>query len=636
MVKMKITPYKIKKGLLYLKRYGLKEFLIRLGERMEREEVPYASWYENHKITKKQAQMQREDVLLWENRPLFSICVPLYRTPEPCLRRLIESVQAQTYDNWELCLADGTDGDLVERLVEEYSAADERIYYHHLTENLGIAENTNAAFSLAKGEWIGLLDHDDCLAEDALYEVLAAAGEGPARASLVRNYENYWMYHEKAEAVYTDEDKIDEEEKEHFQPHFKPDFNVDLLRSNNYITHFFAVKREIVERVGGFSKDYEGAQDYDFIFRCTSEANRVAHVPRILYHWRISQGSTADNPASKEYAFEAGKRAIEAHLDRMGEKAKVSQRMDLGFYRVHYPVQGNPKVSILIPNKDEADTLQTCLASIAKSTYQNYQIIIIENNSTQAETFALYEELTGQKYESGKVLQGTLENGCEVRVVTYDGNFNYSAINNFGASYADGEYFVLLNNDIELLTEDWLEEMLGNCQREEVGIVGARLQYPDKTIQHAGIVVGMGGIAGNLFVGMKAERSGYLHKASIQLNYSAVTAACLMVSADLYRQVGGFAERLSVAFNDVDFCLKVRKAGYLVVYNPEVRAIHYESKSRGAEDTPQKQKRFEGEINYMKKHWVRILKEGDPYYNPNLSLNKSNYALKSNNAGGIL
>lgn len=628
---MKITPYKIKKGLHYLRRYGLKEFLIRLGERMEPEEVPYAPWYEAHKITEMQAEKQREDVQRWNSRPLFSICVPLYRTPEACLRRLIESVQAQTYDNWELCFADGTDGGSVEALVKEYQETDERIYYHHLTENLGIAENTNAAFSLAKGEWIGLLDHDDCLAEDALYEVLAAAGVGPAKASLVRNYGRaYWVKNKKVEAVYTDEDKIDEDEKEHFQPHFKPDFNVDLLRSNNYITHFFAVKREIVEKVGGFSGEYEGAQDYDFIFRCTAQAHRVAHVPRILYHWRISKDSTADNPASKEYAFEAGRRAIEAHLERVGERAEVSQRMDLGFYRVRYPVQGNPKVSILIPNKDEADTLDACLASVERSIYQNYQIIIIENNSTQPETFAFYEKLTGQQYESGKTLQGELENGCEVKIVTYEGDFNFSAINNFGASHADGEYLVLLNNDIELLTEDWLEEMLGNCQRKDVGIVGARLEYPDKTIQHAGIVVGMGGVAGNLFVGMKAERSGYLHKASIQLNYSAVTAACMMVSAEIYKQVGGFTEELAVAFNDVDFCLKVRKAGYLVVYDPEVRAIHYESKSRGAEDSQKKQKRFEGEIAYMQEHWAEILKEGDPYYNPNLSLNKTNYALKPN------
>ena len=615
---MKITPYKIKKGLLYLKHYGFREFLIRLGERMEPEEVPYGEWYEAHKITPEQAQRQREDAARWKERPLFSICVPLYRTPEAFLRRLIASVQAQTYDNWELCLADGSEGEETERLVESCRAEDKRIYYHHLTENLGIAENTNAAFSLAKGEWIGLLDHDDILAPDALYEVLAAAGEGPARASLVKDYgSNPWMKLKKAQVVYTDEDKVDEEEKEHCQPHFKPDYNEDLLRSNNYITHFFAVKREIVEKAGGFSKDYEGAQDYDFIFRCTARAESVAHVPRVLYHWRISRASTADNPISKEYAFEAGKKAIEAHLERLGETGTVSRRADFGFYRVRYPVQGSPRVSILIPNKDQVEILKTCLASIARSAYSNYEIIIIENNSTEPDTFAFYEEL---KRESG--------NGQRVRIITYEGDFNYSAINNFGAAQAEGEYLVLLNNDVELLTEDWLEEMLGNCQRPEVGIVGARLQYPDKTIQHAGIVVGMGGIAGNLFVGMKAERSGYLHKASIQLDYSAVTAACMMVSREIYEKVGGFTEKLSVAFNDVDFCLKVREAGYLVVYNPEVRAIHHESKSRGTEDSPVKKKRFEGEILYMQKHWPRILKEGDPYYNPNLSLSKSNYSLK--------
>lgn len=618
---MKITWYKVKKGLRYLKHYGPKKFLVRLQERMEPEEVPYGPWYEKHKATPDALKKQREESDKWENRPLVSICVPLFKTPEEYLRQMISSVQEQSYTNWELCLADGTPNDAVEAVIKTIAEGEPRIRYAHLSENLGIAENTNAAFALAGGEWIGLLDHDDILAPDALYEVLAAAGAAKSTGTDAAT-------EVCADVVYTDEDKVSTDLQTHFQPHFKPDFNIDLLRSNNYITHFFVVKREIVEKVGGFRKAFDGAQDYDFIFRCTKEAGAVAHVPRILYHWRVSMESTADNPASKLYAFEAGRRAIEENLKANGLAGEVSHMPDYGFYRVKYAVKGEPLVSIIIPNKDEKETLKKCITSIANSSYGNYEIIIVENNSTQPETFAYYEELTGKPYDADVVLEGTLANGNAVRVVTWKSGFNYSAINNFGTSFAKGEYYVLLNNDIELITKDWLEEMLGNCQREDVGIVGAKLLYDDDTVQHAGVVVGIGGIAGNMFVGLKKDRDGYMHKASLQMNYSAVTAACLMVKATVYEQVGGLTEELAVAFNDVDFCLKVRKAGYLVVYNPAVRAYHYESKSRGAEDTVEKMRRFDGEIAWMKEHWPEILQDGDPFYNPNLTLHKSNYSLK--------
>ncbi len=616
---MKITWYKVKKGLRYLKHYGPKKFFARLQERMEPDEVPYGPWYEKHKATAAQLEMQRQESDKWENRPLVSICVPLFKTPEEYLRQMIDSVQAQSYTNWELCLADGTPDESVEKVIKDIAADEPRIRYEHLKENLGIAENTNAAFALATGEWIGLLDHDDILAPDALYEVLTAAGAG---------CEN--MTEEGCvEVVYTDEDKVSTDLKTHFQPHFKPDFNIDLLRSNNYITHFFVVKRQIVEKVGGFRKEFDGAQDYDFIFRCTAKAKSIAHVPRILYHWRVSMESTADNPASKLYAFEAGKRAIETDLKAKGLVGEVSHMPDYGFYRVKYAVSGKPLVSVIIPNKDEAKTLKTCIGSILKSSYEAYEIIIVENNSTQPETFAYYEELTGKPYDADSVMEGKLPNGNAVRVVTWKSGFNYSAINNFGATYAKGEYYVLLNNDIELITIDWLEEMLGNCQRDDVGIVGAKLLYDDYSVQHAGVVVGIGGVAGNMFVGLKKDRDGYMHKASLQMNYSAVTAACLMVKAAAFKQVGGLTEELAVAFNDVDFCLKVRMAGYLVVYNPAVRAYHYESKSRGAEDTVEKLQRFDREIAWMKEHWADILQKGDPFYNPNLTLSKSNYSLKS-------
>ena len=401
---------------------------------------------------------------------------------------------------------------------------------------------------------------------------------------------------------------------EHFQPHLKPDFNIDLLRSNNYICHFFVVRRQLVEEVGGFRREFDGAQDYDFIFRCVEKAREVVHVPEILYHWRTHKASTADNPASKMYAFEAGKRAIEAHLERTGVKGTVSHPPDLGFYRVKYPVQGHPLVSIIIPNKDEKETLEKCLESIKKNTlYDNYEIIIVENNSTTDEIFDYYRKISEDP---------------RIHLICWKKEFNYSAINNFGVKNARGEYLLFLNNDVTVITEDWMGEILGVCQRREVGAVGVKLIYPDNTIQHAGCVIGIGGIAGHMFVDMPADRTGYLHKASVLQDMSAVTAACMMMKRSAFDKVGGFTEELAVAFNDVDLCLKTTKAGYLVVYDPYARLYHMESKTRGAENNEVKVRRFQREIEYMRCNWIDILKNGDPNYNKNLSLTKWNYSLR--------
>lgn len=624
---MKITPYKIVKGFRYLKHYGPKAFWARLCDRLEPDEVPYAPWFEHHKASEEELRRQEKQAKKFAYCPCISIVVPTFCTPENFLTEMLDSVHNQSYSNWQLCVADASPDEEVKRLIEDYiqEKQENRIVYKHLEKNLGIAQNTNAGLEIATGEWIGLLDHDDLLAPEALFEMVAKMNQDA-----------------DFDAIYSDEDKITEEKKgewKHSQPHFKPDFNLDLLRSNNYITHFFCVKRSVQEQVGGFRQEFDGAQDYDFILRCMEKAKKVGHVPKILYHWRVHSNSTSDNPMSKQYAYDAGQHAIEEHLVRMGQKAEVSQRKFFGFYRVKYQVQGTPLVSILIPNKDQAATLKRCIQSIEKSAYQNYEVIIIENNSTQPETFRYYSELCGMKYQSGtdreqysenrKIsCEGKLSGGQSVRVVTWQEGFNYSAINNYGAIFARGEYLVMLNNDIELITVDWLEEMLGNCQRPEVGIVGARLYYPDNTIQHAGIVVGIDGIAANMFPGMKREREGYMHRAATQLNYSAVTAACLMIEKQIYEEVGGFEEQLAVAFNDVDLCLRVGKAGYLVVYDPWVEAYHHESKSRGKEDTKEKIRRFEGEIEFIRNRWIQVLKEGDPYYNPNFSLKKCNYALK--------
>ena len=591
----KLSPYTIQKGFRYLKHYGIKEFWIRLHERFEPEEVPYEPWYEAYVPDEETLNRQRKRKFL--NAPLISVVVPAYHTPPLFLRQMLDSLIAQTYGGWELCIANGSPDDKeMEAVLEEYEKRDSRIRHENLKENLGIAENTNAAFRMAKGEFIGLLDHDDLLAPNALYEIALALEKNP-----------------EADVVYTDEDKVTTDLKEYFQPHLKPDFNLDLLRSNNYICHFFTVRREIVEQVGGFRKEFDGAQDYDFIFRCTEEARKILHIPEILYHWRTHKESTADNPASKMYAFEAGKRAIEAHLKRTGTDGEVSHTPDLGFYRVKYPVKGEPLISIIIPNKDEKESLEACLKSIwEKTTYKNYEIIVVENNSTSDEIFRYYKEISKKG----------------VRLLRWKKEFNYSAINNFGAAHAKGEFLLFLNNDVTVITPDWLTELAGLCQRKEVGAAGVKLLYPDNTIQHAGCVIGIGGIAGHMFVDMPANRTGYLHKASLLQDMSAVTAACMIVKKQVFDQVGGFTEELAVAFNDVDLCLKINKAGSLVVYDPYVQLYHMESKTRGAEDSKEKVRRFQTEIEYMRCHWLDILKNGDPYYNKNLSLTKWNYSLK--------
>ncbi len=611
----RLQPYNIVKGVRYLRHFGPRQFWVRLTERMEPEEVPYGPWYEAYVPTEEELKTQRAaGVRLAEKGgPLLSVVVPVYRTPLPYLRDMLRSVRRQTYPNWELCIVNASPydpasgrGDETDRkvaaLLKKYAEHDSRIHVQDLTDNAGIAENTNAGIRMASGDWICLLDHDDLLSPAALYQVV-----------------RYAAAHPSVGMIYTDEDKIRERESdkkpEHLQPNLKPDFNLDLLRSNNYITHFTCVRRDVLPE-GLMRSEFNGAQDYDFIFRCAENCSgRVGHVPEILYHWRIHAASTADNPISKQYAYEAGRRAIAEHLQRTGTPGSVTALKDFGFYRVSYPVQGQPLVSILIPNKDHASMLRKCIQLVReKSTYRNVEILVIENNSEESETFTLYKEL---------------EERGEARILYWDGPFNYAAINNFGAAAAAGEYLLLLNNDIEVITPDWIEQMLGVCQRPEVGACGVRLYYPDDTYQHAGIVIGIGGIAGSMFVDMKRGRGGYLHKAELLQDLSAVTAACMMLRREIFEEIGGFTEELAVAFNDVDLCLRIRQAGYLVVYNPYAEMYHLESKSRGVEDTKQKVRRFQTEIEYMRTRWEKLLKSGDPMYNKNLSLSKWNYSLKN-------
>lgn len=585
------------KTIRYLKKNGVKKCAYKIYRKLFRlEKAGYERWRKETQVTAKALDMQRQTT--FSHMPVISVVVPLYRTPEKYLRAMIDSLRAQSYTNWELCLADGSGDDTtVETVVKTY-AMETRIKYQKLEKNEGIAGNTNAALLMATGEFVGLLDHDDTLTPDALYEIVKRLNEQP-----------------DADLIYTDEDKMDGEGKEYREPHFKPEFNLDLLRTVNYICHFTVVRRTLLETVGGFRSGFDGAQDHDFILRCVEQARAVAHVPKVLYHWRCHENSTAANPESKRYAYDAGKRAILAHYERVGLKAEVFDGVSPGIYHSRFIVEGEPLISILIPNKDHREDLQKCIRSILdKSDYTNFEILVIENNSTEAETFDYYREL---------------EKDPKVKVITWEREFNYSAINNFGATRAKGEYLLLLNNDTEMINPECLREMLGYCQREDVGIVGAKLFFGDDTIQHAGIIIGLGGFAGHAFLGQPRTDYGYMSRSWCTQNYSAVTAACMMVKKSVYDEVGGLDENLAVAFNDVDFCLRVREAGYLVVYNSEALLYHYESKSRGKEDTPEKIVRFNQEMGQCLKRHETILKEGDPYYSPNLTLEWHDFSCRS-------
>ena len=584
----------------FYKENGLKALWVKSKHKLHGidSDYDYPEWVELTKTSQEELEQQKKT--RFEYMPKLSVVVPAYKTPERFLSAMFDSLLAQTYVNWEVCVADGSPkGEGVERVLKRYALKDERIRYMILGENLGIAGNTNAAMEMVSGDFIVLADHDDTLAPDAFYECVKAINMDP-----------------EIDVVYTDEDKLDIDGGELFEPHFKPDFNPELLTSVNYICHLFVVSRELSLLAGGFQEAFDGAQDYDFILRCTEKARRIYHVPKALYHWRCHQDSTASNPESKLYAFEAGANAIKAHYERMGIQVRsVEKGLDYGIYHSIFEIQGDPLVSIIIPNKDHTVDLDLCMRSIIdKSTFRNFEFIIVENNSTKPETFAYYEEI-----------QKEFEN---IRVVTWKKEFNYSAINNFGVTYAKGEYLLFLNNDTEIISPESLHEMLGYCQRNEVGVVGARLLYSDDTIQHAGVVVGFGGIAGHTFIGLHKAESSYFNQAMCTRDYSAVTAACMMSKRSLFDQVGGFSEELAVAFNDIDYCMKIRSLNKRVVYNPYALFYHYESKSRGLEDTPEKIERFHQEIKTFKEKWPDILRKGDPYYNPNLTLRKSNFALR--------
>lgn len=531
----------------------------------------------------------------------FSIIVPLYNTPVRFLKEMICSVTAQTYENWELCLADGSDEkhSEVERTVRKLAAKDSRIKYKKLEKNLGISGNTNACLDMATGDFIGLFDHDDLLHPAALFEVMKAVCE------------------KNADYVFTDEMVFKSPKISNIMHlHYKSDYAPDTLRGINYICHFSVFSRELLDKTDRFRSEYDGSQDHDLILRLTSIAENVVHIPKILYFWRSHPASVASDISAKNYAIEAGRNAVRDHIASLGMKAEVlSTEACPTAYRIKYELKAYDKVSIIIPNKNHLEDLICCISSIlSKSTYPNYEIVIVDNGSDDEALFSYYDEL---KMDSRFVI-------CSLDIP-----FNYSTLNNFAAKRASGKYYILLNNDIEIITPEWIEEMLMYVQRDDVGICGAKLYYPDNTIQHAGVIVGLGGVAGHCFGNMPRDSAGYLDRLVISQDLSAVTAACLMIKASVFKEVGGLDEdNFKVAYNDVDLCLKVRKAGYLVVWTPYAEAYHYESKSRGYENTPEKIKRFQCEMQRFQKKWADFLKAGDPYYNPNLTLDRGDFSLR--------
>lgn len=581
----------------------------RMADRMYREFVAkpdgaivsdYAMWLELYEDGSPESlQLAARAVDDLATRPVFSVVVPVYNTAERWLRRCIDSVLAQAYPYWELCIADDASSKPhVRRVLEEYAGADARVKVVFRTENGHISHASNSALELATGDFVALLDHDDELSPQALLECAKALDANPR-----------WRM------LFTDEDKIGEDGVRS-DPYFKSDWNPDLFLAQNCVCHLGVYARDMVDKVGGFRPGYEGAQDWDLTLRIVEhlEPDQIGHVPKVLYHWRMIEGSTALAPGEKGYAHRAGMRAIQSHLDRTGAGGIVEEIKGFsGYYRIRYPLpKPEPLVSVLIPTRDGVDLLRRCVDSILyKTDYDNIEIIILDNGSRLPETRTYFESLRGNP---------------KVRVAAYDHPFNFSAINNFGATLARGSVLALLNNDIEAIGADWLREMVSHALREDIGVVGAMLYYPDDSIQHAGVILGIGGIAGHAYVGHWRGYAGDKHRAALAQNMSAVTAACIVVRASVFAQVGGLDEQLVVAFNDIDFCLRVREAGYRNLWTPFAELYHYESATRGYENTPEKIARFKGEERFMKARWGAAL-EQDPYYNPNFSLDMAPFSL---------
>ncbi len=565
----------------------------------------YQKWMSRNEPRPDELTSQKEISKKFPFRPRISIITPVWNTDEILLRSALDSVISQTYGNWELCIVDGGSTEPhIRGLLTKYAEQDRRIKVKFLEENRGIAGNSNEALAGATGEYIGFLDHDDEMAPFALHEIVS---------HLNRNH--------GLEFIYSDEDKLDHKGKR-ITPFFKPDWSPDLLLSQNYICHFTVIRKALVDSAGGFRPGYEGSQDYDLFLRCTERIlpASIAHIPKILYHWRIIPGSAADRVEVKPYAGSSAKKALTDALERRGETGEVSDGIFSGSFRVRYTIPDEPRVSIIIPTKDHVDFLERCIRSILdKTEYKNFEIVIVDNQSTGKDIHRYFT---------------SLENEPRIRLLQYDKPFNYSAINNYAAGRTDSPFILFLNNDTEVISGEWLSALLEHAQRKPVGAVGAKLLYPDNTIQHAGVLLGITGTPGQKGVAGHACKNkpdyygGQFLRSQVIGNYSAVTGACLMMRKEVFEAVGGFDENIAIAFNDVDLCIRIRNAGFWIVYTPYSRLYHHESVSRGYEDTPEKQGRFRQEVENIRKKWGAVIDNGDPFYNPNLTLEREDHSIK--------
>lgn len=552
----------------------------------------YEDWIKQHDFDEKRdAEAVSASVEALAVKPKISVVMPVYNTPEKLLDEAIASVAGQIYPNWELCIADDcSTAPHVRRVLERWSRSDPRIRTVFREKNGHISHATNSAFELATGEWVAMLDHDDLLRPHSLAEIAFEIAR-----------------HRDAEIIYSDEDKL-AEGGQRYEPYFKPDFSRELFRSQNYLNHLTVHRAENIRAVGGWRPGYEGSQDYDISLRILERIDmaNIRHIPKVLYHWRAVEGSTAVAGSEKSYAYTAGKRALEDHVGRMALPATVEEAPDTPFYRLRFSVpEPAPLVSLIIPTRDKVELLSGCIRSIReKTTYENYEIVVVDNGSVEPETLAYFSKLKKEK---------------AARVLTYKKPFNYSAINNFAVKKAKGSIVGLVNNDIEVISPDWLTEMVSWAVQPDVGCVGAKLYYADDTIQHAGVILGLGGVAGHSHKYFPRSAHGYFARLKLVQNLSAVTAACLLVRKEVYQEVGGLNEiDLKVAFNDVDFCLKLDEAGYRNVWTPFAELYHLESISRGAEDSPEKARRFADETAYMQKTWTAKL-GADRFYSPHLT-----------------
>lgn len=589
---------KAKKGFKYMAKNGISHTIQRAKIEKLRKQASYPNWLARNEVLDIEAMTQ--EIATFHYQPKISIAMPVYNVEEKWLRLCIDSILNQVYTNWELCMADDASTDPnVKKILTEYQQLDERIRVVFREQNGHISEATNSALAIATGEFVALLDNDDELAINAFYEVVKVLNENP-----------------ELDLIYSDEDKIDMDGNRS-DPAFKPDWSPDLLLGTNYISHLGVYRRSILEEIGGFRKGYEGSQDYDLVLRFTEKTTkeRIKHIPKVLYYWRMLPTSTAVDQGSKGYAFEAGLRAVQDALVRRGINGHATHGAANGLYDVYYDIESEKLVSIIIPTKNGYKDVQRCVSSIIeKTTYQNYEIIMADNGSTDPKMHELYAEFEQQ-------LPGRFF------VESIDIPFNFSTINNRAAKKAHGEYLLFLNNDTEVITENWLTLMVSFAQQERIGCVGAKLLYPNNTVQHAGVILGLGGVAGHGHYGYPHGDLGYFGRLAINVNYSAVTAACLLMKKADFDAVGGFEEAFTVAFNDVDLCLKVQALGRDNVWLHEAELYHFESQTRGYDDKGKKKKRFEQEKVMMEEKWGSLI-ENDPFYNPNLTRDIPNFSLR--------